>query len=299
VDDPAVLKLLDKVAPGVAVSDLGGGNGLNLLLGDDLVLRVHKPFISRTRLVGERELRQKLADQGLRVGVPAGDGLVRCGPRWAELERFVPTEYLEPDLAWLFAAIGRLHRVLATVPGGPVRPKIVTLASPQTLRRWLTTNRAAGHPGAVPELDPILRELAQRWIPTDRLPHQLVHGDPHPDNVLLSLDHKPLYLDFGSIMSAPRVFDLSYALAHVLIRLGQPRDEIPTAVRAYEESAGWRLTAPERAALIPYAASVPLYYDICDWGDGGPFRDVSTWLLRLPAQLLVKARPSETRSIRR
>ncbi|MDQ2845347.1 MAG: hypothetical protein M3Y77_03130, partial [Actinomycetota bacterium] len=48
------------------LSDLGGGNGLNLLSPSRRqLLRVHKPYVSRRRLIGERRLRRWLADRGL------------------------------------------------------------------------------------------------------------------------------------------------------------------------------------------------------------------------------------------
>lgn len=65
-----------------------------------------------------RALARSLSDKGLTVGTPMplhGRELVRWEGRWAELERFVPHTKPPPtwdSYVWMFASMGRLHRVL-------------------------------------------------------------------------------------------------------------------------------------------------------------------------------------------
>lgn len=148
-----------------------------------------------------------------------------------------------------------------------------------------------------------IRRLRRQWAPAAQLPAQLIHNDIHPGNVLRTLSGQPFYLDFGSVASGPRVFDLAYALAHLIFGVGAstrsgpesfPWDAVPELLRAYEDASGRPLSPDERRALAPYAASVPLYYDICDWGER-PWRHVSHWLLAHPDAIETRPRGRDQR----
>lgn len=143
-DDPRVRRLIGEIAPGSALTDLGGTFSLNLLLEEPrLVLRVHQAFISRNRLLALQRLRETLAVRDVRVaGATAwrGQSVLRCGARLAELEPFLDTERPAPtteSAAWLFASMGRLHRQLPLVASTVPAPPVATYAAPATLRRWL------------------------------------------------------------------------------------------------------------------------------------------------------------------
>jgi hypothetical protein len=75
-----VRRLLGEITPGAGATDLGGTMSLNVGLTPagphpagsrpaGLVLRVHRPLISRARLLALQAVRRSLAGQGL--GVPA------------------------------------------------------------------------------------------------------------------------------------------------------------------------------------------------------------------------------------
>src|SRR5581483_4155575 len=59
-DDPAVSALVDRVAHGARWADIGGGFNLNLRIdaAPPVVLRVHRPWVTRGRVVGLRRLQE-------------------------------------------------------------------------------------------------------------------------------------------------------------------------------------------------------------------------------------------------
>lgn len=142
--DPCVVALVDRLAPGSRVRDLGGDVSLNLLLEPaDLVLRVHQPFVSRRRVFAVQHLRQRLDAKGLIVPLPVpweDSPVLHCRQRYAELERRLRHERRTPSMAtyrWLFEAVGALHQALASLRLPVPRPVIATYTPPSTLRRWL------------------------------------------------------------------------------------------------------------------------------------------------------------------
>lgn len=311
--NPDVRRLIAEIAPSAEATDLGGTFSLNVgLQPAGLVLRVHQPFVSRPRLLAVQEVRRRLAGGGLVVPVPLpwrGSTAFRCGSRWAELEAYVPHEQPAPtpeSYLWLFRAMGVLHRGLdATGPSHPPRPYWTTYAPPGTLRRWLPVLESAVRDD--PEAAEIARRLRglvgrlrSRWIPASELPVRLVHGDVRLGNVARRADGETIYLDFGFLARRPRIHELGYSLAWMVLALEGHRDPaifawelVPRLVEEYEAAAGTRLTQSERRALAPYAASVPLYQAaICGFlpapaealrdGLRRPFMRLSAWLLAHP-----------------
>ena len=123
--DPRARDLADRVAPGSQVTDLGGDFSLNLLLEpEDMVLRVHPPFISRRRIVAAQQVRRRLASMGVVAPVAVawnGSTVLRCGQRWAELENRVRHDRCEPSMdsyLWLSPRHGCPARVVGIVANG-------------------------------------------------------------------------------------------------------------------------------------------------------------------------------------
>jgi Ser/Thr protein kinase RdoA (MazF antagonist) len=280
IDSPDVRRRADEIAPGAELADLGGTMSVNVgLWPAGLVLRVHQPFVSRARLAALQAVRRGLAEQGLRVAAPMawrGATLFRCGRRrWAELEPFLEGERPPPTpeaYAWMFRATGALHRGLADLDELAVpRPAISTYGPPSSLARWLAvTEPAVRHDLAATETVRRLRELVGRlracWVPATALPVELVHGDVRLGNVRRASDGEPVYLDFGFLARRPRVHELAYSLAWIVLRpdgRGSAGDFdwslLPDWVAAYQDAAGTALTDLERRALAPYTAAVPLY----------------------------------------
>src|SRR5579885_969797 len=122
-DDPAVSALIARVARGVGWTDIGGGFNLNLRIDAEppVVLRVHRPWVRRGRVLGLRGLRERLQGTAVRVArpIPAmGRDIVRVAGRWAELEEFI--DHVQPpagedSYVRLFEELGRVHTALKAV----------------------------------------------------------------------------------------------------------------------------------------------------------------------------------------
>jgi Ser/Thr protein kinase RdoA (MazF antagonist) len=314
LNDPDVQRLIAAIRPASHAADLGGVMSLNVLLGGELVLRVHQPFVSRPRLLALQRVRRRLAGQGLRVPLPVpwkDETVFRCGKRWAELEAYLPHQrpaHTLDSYTWLFGAIGTLHRALRTLDLAVPRPLVATYAPPGSLRRWLPITEAAvrGDPeaaGVARLLRALVRRLRRQWVPATELPVQLVHGDARLSNLCRAADGGTVYLDFGFLARRPRIHELAYALAFMLLALGGHRapesfawERIPPLVEAYEAAANTSLTQAERKALAPYTASVPLYAAALDGFTGNPVKKLcsrlpflrpSDWLLEHPEALRV------------
>jgi len=307
LDNPDVRRLIQTIEPKSHITDLGGVMSLNARLDPaGRVLRVHQPFVSRPRLLALQNVRQRLASQGLIVPIPLrwrGAAIFRCGNRWAELEAFIPHARPKPTLnsySWMFQAMGALHRALAKLKLPVPRPLVATYAPPGTLRRWLPITEAAAH--ADPEaadIAQLLRDLVRRlrgqWLPASQLPVQLVHGDVRLSNVCQTPNGAPVYFDFGFLACRPRIHDLAYALAYMVLALNghpPPREfawpSLAGLIEAYESAAASRLTPAERKALIPYTAAVPIYHaaiggfsndPVRQLRSARPFLRLSEWLL--------------------
>lgn len=245
------------------------------LVEPGLVLRVHHPSVSRRRVLAERSLKRALLSAS---GVTAA-GPVRLGDREtlsvdgrvAELERFVEHTVLAPttqSYRWLFETIGTLHRRW----GGQAisRPRVSTYGPPSTLRGLLA--RLAGRL-SVPEarqqaaaVAAQVRRLDRLWVPATQLPGLLVHGDARLENLTLTGTGVPLVLDLGFTAVRPRVHDLAYAMAWILLGPDDagPPDPLPVLdiqgyVAAYETSSGSALSEIERRAFTGYLAGTCLY----------------------------------------
>jgi len=278
VDDPEVRRLIAAIAPGAEATDLGGTMSLNLWLRPaGMVLRVHRPLLSADRLGALQRVRDHLAARGLNVGAPVawrGRTLFPCGGRWAEMEPYLPSTRPDPTgeaYGEMLRAAGSLHRALATYPGKVPRPLVATYGPPTTLLRWLpVAETAAAEDAAAREILSQVRGaiglLRRRWVPETALPRGLIHGDIRLANVPRAPSGEPVYFDFGFLAHRPRIHELAYALAWIVLRPdGRGRAEefawenFPDLLRAYEEGSDVRLTDLERRALGPYLAAVPLF----------------------------------------
>jgi len=314
LSDPDVQQLVATISPESHATDLGGVMSLNVRLdAAGLVLRVHQPFVSRQRLLALQEVRRRLASQGLVVPAPVpwnNSTVFRCRNRWAELEEYIPHERPAPTLGsyfWMFRAIGTLHCALTHLDLAVPRPLVATYAPPGSLRRWLPVTETAvqGDPEAADVarlLRALVQQLRRQWLPATELPMQLVHGDVRLSNVCRTSEGTTVYLDFGFLAWRPRIHDLAYSLAFMLLALGGhrapesfARDSVPRLVKEYEATANSRLTLAERRALAPYTAAVPLYAAALDGFTEDPvgklrsrlpFLRLSEWLLAHPAALL-------------
>jgi Ser/Thr protein kinase RdoA (MazF antagonist) len=314
LNHPDVQRLVAEICPDAHVTDLGGTMSLNARLGPaGLVLRVHQPFVSRQRLLAVQQVRRRLAELGLVVpaALPWRNALVfQCGKRWAELEEYLPHERAQPgydSYCWMFGVLGTLHRQLSALDVIVPRSLAATYAPPGSLRRWLpVTETAVQGDREAADIARLLHDLVRRlrtqWWPASRLPQQLIHGDVSLSNVGRMKDAKTVYLDFGFLAYRPRIHDLAYSLAFMVLALhGHQAPErfswqsVPQLVEAYEATASARLTTVERQALAPYTAAVPLFAAALDGFTNDPARQLrgrlpflrlSEWLLAHPEATL-------------
>ncbi|MEQ7006627.1 phosphotransferase [Actinopolymorpha sp. B17G11] len=313
-DDPDLRRLLERVAPGSETSDLGGCFCVNVRLPEPgLVVRVQPRFVSRQRVLALQDIRRQLARRGLLVGTPRtwrGRPLLRCRGCLVELETYVP--HAKPEATcesytWMFRGMGRLHRELAQIEVALPRPVVSTYAPPGSLHRWLpAAERAVAHDPVATDMAALVRRLLpvlrRRWVPASVLPRHLIHGDVRLGNIGLTPEIETPYLDFGFAAVRPRIHELAYALAWVILRPDGSGtadtfcwDKVPALVEEYEDAAGTVLTPVERKALTPYIAAVPLYHaatvgfhadpvaQLRDDRDGNAFLRISEWLLANPA----------------
>jgi Ser/Thr protein kinase RdoA (MazF antagonist) len=312
--NPHVQRLAAEICPGAQVTDLGGTMSLNARLDPaGVVLRVHQPFVSRQRLLAVQQVRRRLAELGLVVPValPWRNAQVfRCGNRWAELEEYLPHERTQTgydSYCWMFGVLGTLHRQLSALDVTVPRSLAATYAPPGSLRRWLpVTETAVQGDIEAANIAQLLRDLVRRlrtqWWPASHLPQQLIHGDVRLSNVGRTKDAKTVYLDFGFLAYKPRIHDLAYSLAFMVLALhGHQAPEhfawqsVAQMVEAYEATANARLTTAERQALAPYTAAVPLFAAALDGFTNDPagqlrgrlpFLRLSEWLLTHPEAML-------------
>jgi Ser/Thr protein kinase RdoA (MazF antagonist) len=148
----------------------------------------------------------------------------------------------------------------------------------------------------------LLRRLERQWTPSTRLPQHLVHGDVPLGNVNRGPGGETVYLDFGFMARRPRIHDVAYATAFMLIALAAHRhpDEfywpsIAHLIEEYEAASSTPLRSDERAALAGYTAAIPLYFTalagfsrdpIRQLHAHGPWLALSDWILSHPATLL-------------
>ena len=315
LNDRDVQRLAAAISPTSEAVDLGGVMSLNVWLdAAGLVLRVHQPFVSRRRLLALQHVRRRLDSQGLLVPLPVSwkaATVFRCGNRWAELEAYLAHERLPPTLdsyAWLFGTTGALHHALVQLDLTVPRPLVATYAPPGSLRRWLPITEEAVQgdakaAGIARLLGALVRQLRRQWVPAKELPLQFIHGDARLSNICRTVEGRTVYLDFGFLARRPRIYELAYALAFMLLALDGHRapdsfawESIPRLIEAYEASANVHLTQAERSALAPYTASVPLYAAALDGFTENPveklcsrlpFLHLSAWLLAHPTALQV------------
>jgi Ser/Thr protein kinase RdoA (MazF antagonist) len=220
--DPEVAALLARVAPGGAWQDIGGSFNLNVRLDAPvpLVLRVHRPWVTRGRVAGLRRLRERLQRAGTGVAQPVpvlGRDLARAGGRWAELEEFVPHVQPAPgrdSYLRLFDELGRLHTGLRAAwdPGlpGPLDDH----RTRRQLLYWLGFTRRRLGPAAEPvtrRARLLLDELSKARDGTV-LPRAPVHGDYKLANTGQLPDGSWLNLDLDFVRVRERLYDLAASL---------------------------------------------------------------------------------------
>jgi Ser/Thr protein kinase RdoA (MazF antagonist) len=267
-DDPAVAALLDRIAPAGTWQDIGGAFNLNVRLdaAERLVLRVHRPWATRSRVAGLRRLRERLQRAGIRVAQPVpilGRDVVRVGGRWAELEEFVPHVQPSPSresYLRLFEELGGLHAALRATWEPDLPQPLDDHRTHRQLHYWLGFTRrrlGAGAEPVVRRAKLLLDELGKARRGID-LPHAPIHGDYKLGNAVQLSDGSWLNLDLDFVRIRERLYDVAASLywaseSGATVDLRELRD-------AYDRSAPEPVTPEERRLLPAQITLIPLHW---------------------------------------
>jgi Ser/Thr protein kinase RdoA (MazF antagonist) len=267
-DDPAVSALIARVASGAGWTDIGGAFNLNVRIDAEppVVLRVHRPWVRRGRVVGLRRLRERLQGTEVRVARPipiSGGDLLRVADRWAELEEFVdhaPPSAGEGSYVRLFEELGRLHAALRAVwEPGPPEPLDDHRTFGQLRHSVGFTRRRLGRRGepVVRRMRHLIRELSKLRKEVE-LPSAPIHGDYKLGNVGELSDGSWATFDLDFARVRERVYDIAASLHHVAP--GGDLLELQRLLDAYESTAPEPLTRDEYRWLPGALALVPLHW---------------------------------------
>ncbi|MEU3383992.1 phosphotransferase [Streptomyces albidoflavus] len=149
------------------------------------------------------------------AGCPVGALDPRAEPRGYERDGFVVTlwRYYEPVAAGEVTPAA-FARALARLHAGM---RELDVPAPRFTERVERAQRFLADHGRTPGLAPADRALLQEtlrstteWIAAHGAPEQLLHGEPHPGNVLATA-YGPLFIDWETCCRGPVEFDLAHA----------------------------------------------------------------------------------------
>ena len=271
---------------GDVVRDLGGSSNLNLLLEDAgrrYVARVHRPWVTSSRLADVQAVRRELARGGVPCALPLE---TRGGDTWIVVEdRLVEVEpYVEHDAnmdSWqrlevALPLLGRTHelmRPLEVSEDGRHPPAANHVAASEALA-WTSrgTNRIRKwHPSPSEQrLADASEELARLLAHAEResvqLPRHLVHGDFWDNNVLFHKGRVVLVADLDFMGERLRIDDLALVLYYANSTFwddplsADRMRKLRGLVDAYDSGLTDHLTTAERAALPLALARTPLCF---------------------------------------
>ena len=275
-DDPAVSALIARVAREAEWADTGGGFNLNVRIDAEppVVLRVHRPWVRRGRVVGLRRLRERLQRTQVRVARPipiSGRDLLRVADRWAEIEEFI--DHVQPpagegSYVRLFEELGRLHTALKEVwEPGPPEPLDDHRTFGQLRYSVGFTRRRLG-PRSEPVVDRMRRLTGElsKLRKSLELPCTPIHGDYKLGNAGELSDGSWATFDLDFVRVRERLYDIAGSLNHVAqsgpdgvgppVELLEPR----RLLDAYERTAPEPLTPDEHRWLPGALALIPLHW---------------------------------------
>jgi hypothetical protein len=176
---------------------LFGGSGVTYRLGSVVLKRLHRmSFESQHSLVLAPWLAAELAQieqVGFRLSIPLS---CRCG-RWMLDDGWTAWTFLEgrsvgdADVPAVIDAATALHRKLGHVHKHPLLDENTTAWGFAHRYCW-RDQRVRVHP----LLAEMVSELYARYRPLPSLPCQLIHGDLNVDNIVVTPDQPPGFIDF-------------------------------------------------------------------------------------------------------
>jgi hypothetical protein len=169
----------------------------------DMVARVEPAARQNARFqVG---IAHRLAEAGSPVAVPVPDVYEHDGFVVTLWTWYAPGGEISP--AEYARALGRLHTGMRTID----------VPSPHWTDRIGEAQQLVADPGRTPDLIEADRDLlgdtlrrGRRVVAGRGAPEQLLHGEPHPGNLLSTADG-PRFIDFETCCRGPVEFDLAHA----------------------------------------------------------------------------------------
>ncbi len=211
----AVVRHWSRVAPSPTVTELPSALGAVWRVTSGDRSYVVKRHESLDRLDQEQRVLRHLAERDVPVSVPVptDDGQLVGDGAYTLAPALLGGAPTIGDARAVGRALGRLHSALADFPG----------------------------------------RVETYTIPQGDLPLQLVHGDFHSGNVLVSDGEVTGFVDFANLCYAPRVHDVArYLVDQVLwVVAGPDEREQPFRAAMADLVDGYRLTERERAVLVP------------------------------------------------
>jgi aminoglycoside phosphotransferase (APT) family kinase protein len=216
MDIPDLTRAIAAATSIAASLDLPANDAIVLHNSNKLALRLTPcDVLARVAPVGQEvaELEVELAQRLAEVGCPVGALDPRVDPLVYTRDGFAVTlwTYYEPVTAHVSAVdyAEALHRLHAGM-------RKVEVASPRFTDRIAEAQEIVANPELSPKLANVDRvflssrlESLRRAIEDRGAEEQLLHGEPHPGN-LLSTKNGPLFIDFETCCRGPVEFDLAH-----------------------------------------------------------------------------------------
>ena len=214
--------------------------------------------VTDVRLENDAELELHRARRLAEAGCPVGALQPRVAPLVHERDGFAVTLWTYYDSAMHPVSTKGYAQALARLHAGM---RTVDLEVPRLADRIAEAQEVAARPDLSPDLAQSDRELLgsrladlRRRINTFGAPEQLLHGEPHPGNVL-GTRHGPVFIDFETVCRGPVEFDLAH---------------VPEAVGEHYPGADRELLALCRQLVLAMIAA-------WRWEAGDQFPDRQYW----------------------
>lgn len=267
---PDIITFLHERYPFSSYRDLGGTTTFNVLIEpEDFVLRVHRRWTSRRRVMDLQSIRRLCAEQGNFVvprTIPVRRKLARkLGTHIIEMEQYLDVPHppsIPAEYRWLFGELGRMQSVLSAYDGRIASSMAPTWATPRSLKRWIKAatpmlRERDGGDELADRLTRIVREIGKRWVAPTRLPQQIVLSDFHFGNVRRDADGRTVVLDFGLADRRPRVWGVATSLAIQQLESAERHriTAVDELLSAYDESSQSPLARKEVSAIPAMSAT--------------------------------------------
>lgn len=211
------------------------------------------------RLATELEVASRLAAWGAPVVGPASEApavvhrLREFAVTFWTYQPQVPNAELAPEP--IAVALHRLHDALERYATGPVEPLPPCGDELANLRRFLRDPDFAS--ALAPADHDLLADTLDELSPQlEEAPAQVLHGSPHEFNILL-VDGNPRFIDFETVCTGPREWDLAHLSPEVAALYLDAVDESllrVCRVLVSAKTAGWCWASLDRGADMRWHA---------------------------------------------